>query len=340
MIGANLTPIIIVVWLGFAACIGILLSARLTKNVFQQRMKEAMRPGDAEVDDLLLREQKDEEMSRSLVQRILQPVLIKMAAKMKSSAKNAKGDMIRDMLEQAGHPLGMGFNEFMSLRLFMLMLLSAVGFLSSFFVVPMLLRMGSLPTDAQTLLMFQAIYIMTCAFVGYSGPTFWLRKFVNKRIKQIRKAMADVVDLIVLGIEAGLGFDSAVGKTVEKTKGPLTDELKRVLSEVNVGKPQGEAFRDMALRIKMPELSLLVAAIDQAMKMGVGLGHALKIQATEIRERRMAFIKEQAGKLPVKMMLPLVLFIFPALFVVILGPAACQIAVMAASGDLAVFGAK
>jgi tight adherence protein C len=144
--------------------------------------------------------------------------------------------------------------------------------------------------------------------------------------------MADVVDLIVLGVEAGLGFDSAVGTTVEKTKGPLTDELRRVLAEVNVGKPQGEAFRDMALRVKMTELSLLVAAIDQAMKMGVGLGQALRLQAIEIRERRMAFIREQAGKLPVKMMLPLVLFIFPALFVVILGPAAVQMVQLAAEG--------
>ena len=336
MIGLN--SIIILVWLGFAACIGLLLSARLSKNVFNKRMEEAMRPGDSEVDDLLLAEQKDEEMSRSLIQRTLQPVLVKIATKMKSGARGAKGDMMRDMLEQAGHPLGMGLSEFMALRLLMFMVLSAVGFLSSFFVVPKLLVLGGVPADPTTNLMFQAIYIMVCAFMGYSGPTFWLRKFVNKRLKQIRKAMADVVDLIVLGIEAGLGFDSAVGKTVEKTKGPLTDELKRVLAEVNVGKPQSEAFRAMALRIKMRELALLVAAIDQAMKMGVGLGHALKIQATEIREARMAFIREQAGKLPVKMMLPLVLFIFPALFVVILGPAACQMVEMAARGELAAFG--
>ena len=148
---------------------------------------------------------------------------------------------------------------------------------------------------------------------------------VNTRIRQIRRAMADVVDLIVLAIEAGLGFDMAVGQAVEKTKGPLTEELRRVLDEVRVGKPQGDAFRSMAMRVKMPELTLLVAAIDQAMKMGVGLGQALRLQATEIRERRMAFIKEQAGKLPVKMMLPLVLFIFPALFIVILGPAMIKI---------------
>ena len=329
MIGANITPLVVLVWLGFAACIGLMLSARLSQNVFQKRMQDALRPGDSQVDDLLLREQKDDEMGRSVGQRVLGPILVKIAARMKTSARGAKGDMVREMLEQAGHPMGMGYSEFMALKMFMFMVLSAVGLLTSFVAIPFIITFMDLPRDGQTRLMFQAIYIMLFAFLGFSGPTFWLRKYLNKRLKQIRKAMADVVDLIVLGIEAGLAFDSAVGKTVEKTKGPLTDELKRVLAEVNIGKSQGEAFRDMALRIKMRELSLLVAAIDQAMRMGVGLGHALKIQATEIREARMAFIREQAGKLPVKMMLPLVLFIFPALFVVILGPAACQMVGMA-----------
>ena len=136
--------------------------------------------------------------------------------------------------------------------------------------------------------------------------------------------MADVVDLIVLALEAGLGFDQAVGEAVSKIKGPLSDELRRVLDEVRVGRQQGDAFRAMAARVRMPELTLLVAAIDQAIKMGSGLANSLRLQADEIRERRMAIVREKAGKLPVKMMLPLVFFIFQALFVVILGPAAIQ----------------
>lgn len=338
MIGTHINYLLILVWFGFAACIGLILSARLSQNVFQKRMQQTLRPDDNEVDDMLLQEQHEDEMNRSLGQRVLAPIVHKLGQRMKGQAKNAKGDMVRDMLEQAGHPLGMGYAEFMGLKMFMFMVLSAVGLLTSFFAVPFFINFMALPSDGQTQVMFRMIYIMLFAFAGFSGPTFWLRKYLNKRIKQIRKSMADIVDLIVLGIEAGLGFDSAVGKTVEKTSGPLTDELKRVLAEVNIGKSQGEAFRDMALRVKMPELSLLVAAIDQAMRMGVGLGHALKIQATEIRERRMAYIKEQAGKLPVKMMLPLVFFIFPALFVVILGPAACQMAEMGARGELSAFG--
>jgi tight adherence protein C len=183
-------------------------------------------------------------------------------------------------------------------------------------------------------MMLDGLWIVIFAYIGFSGPTMWLRRFVNKRIKQIRKSMADVVDLIVLAIEAGLGFDQAVGQAVQKTKGPLSEELSRVLDEIRVGKPQGEAFRDMSKRVRMSELTLLVAAIDQATRMGTGLASALRLQATEIREKRMAYIREQAGKLPVKMMLPLVFCIFPALFVVILGPAGVKIVEMSQSGEL------
>jgi tight adherence protein C len=238
------------------------------------------------------------------------------------------------MLEQAGHPLGMHYPEFLGLKMFCLVALTGIGLLTAFAVVPTILRLAEVPADEQTLLMTRGLWILIFAYLGYTGPTMWLRKFVNKRIKQIRKSMADVVDLIVLAIEAGLGFDQAVGQAVEKTKGPLSDELRRVLDEIRVGKPQGEAFRDMSKRVRMSELTLLVAAIDQATRMGTGLASALRLQATEIREKRMAYIREQAGKLPVKMMLPLVFCIFPALFVVILGPAGVKIVEMSAKGEL------
>jgi tight adherence protein C len=329
-----LIPILVVVWLGFLGCIGVLLSARMMKSGFQKRMQQALAPSDDEIEELAT-ETKDEEMSQSLATRILGPVLKKMGAKMKKGAKGAAGAQIRDMLEQAGHPLGMYYPEFMGLKLFCFLLFTGIGILSSFFVIPLIFRLGEIPSDPQLDMMGQALWTVVLMYAGYSGPTFWLRKTLNARVRKIRKSMADVVDLIVLAIEAGMGFDQAVGQAVEKTKGPLTDELSRVLDEVRVGKQQEDAFRDMAERVRMPELTLLVAAIAQAMRMGTGLGQALRLQAQEIRERRMAFIKEAAGKLPVKMMLPLVLFIFPALFVIILGPAAVQMAEMTARGELA-----
>jgi tight adherence protein C len=327
------TPLIIIVWLGFLGCLGVLLSARFARAGFQRRLQQTLQPDEEEVDDLLQEKQK-EEMSQSFVSRTLSPMVQKLGRNFKASAKGTAGAQVRDMLEQAGHPLGMHYPEFLGLKMFCLVALTGIGILTSFFAVPLILGFAGMGGDAQSTLMCQGLWILIFAYLGFTGPTMWLRKFVNKRIKQIRKSMADVVDLIVLAIEAGLGFDQAVGQAVEKTNGPLSEELRRVLDEIRVGKPQGEAFRDMSKRVRMSELTLLVAAIDQATRMGTGLASALRLQATEIREKRMAYIREQAGKLPVKMMLPLVFCIFPALFVVILGPAGVKIVEMSQSGQL------
>lgn len=336
MLGKIAIPmsLLVLVWGGFLICLGVLLVGRLTHNTFQQRMREALNPTEEEIDDDIVEEQRDDEMSKSFLHRSLAPVLKKMGQNMKEKQNDSKGGQIRDMLEQAGHPLGMRYPEFLALKTLTFFGFAGIGVLTQFFAVPPLMGFFMGPnTDATTMLIFRALWVFIGAYIGFSGPTFWLRYYVNKRLKAIRKAMADVVDLIVLAIEAGLGFDQAVGQAVEKTEGPLTEELRRVLDEVRVGRPQSDAFRAMAHRIRMQELSLLVAAIDQAMKMGTGLAQALRLQATEIRERRMAYVREQAGKLPVKMLLPLVFCIFPALFVVILGPAGVQILKLSQAGQ-------
>jgi tight adherence protein C len=156
------------------------------------------------------------------------------------------------------------------------------------------------------------------AYIGYSGPTFWLRKIVNKRIKTDSQVDGGCRRLIVLAIEAG--WDSTrrwSGRA--KTKGPLSEELGAFWTKCALANRRVRLFAIWRNAVRMSELTLLVAAIDQATRMGTGLRPRTRLQATEIRERRMAFIREQAGKLPVKMMLPLVFCIFPALFVVILG---------------------
>lgn len=329
-----LLPVLIVVWLGFFLMLGFWISSRMMKTTFQKRMQEALAgPTEDEMDDIVA-ERKAEEMNKSFVHRLLGPVLQRMGKRMKMRSDNAAGQQIKDMLEQAGHPLGMNYPEFMGLKVLSLLTFTLIAIVSMAPAMRFIFGFLGMPMDAQMTTMGYGLWVLIFAFIGFSGPGFWLRQTVGKRIKQIRKSMADVVDLIVLSIEAGLGFDMAVGEAVNKTKGPLTDELRRVLDEVRVGKPQGDAFRDMAMRVKMPDMSLLVAAIDQASKTGIGLAQALRLQAQEIRERRMAYIKEQAGKLPVKMMLPLVLFIFPALFIVILGPAGVQIMQMSERGEL------
>ena len=329
--------ILVVFWVGFLATMGKFMLQQVARAGFKKRLERTLMTDDEVLASIEAEsEPTNADMEQSFVARIMGPVVRRFGEYFKSSARGASGGQIRDMLEQAGHPLGMHYPQFLGLKLFCLIAFSALGFLSSFIFVPMLLGVAGLPPDLATRAIMQLLWVVVLAYMGFTGPTFWLRRTVNKRMKLIRKSMADVVDLIVLAIEAGLGFDQAVGQAVAKTNGPLTQELARVLDEIRVGKPQGEAFRDMSKRVRMPELTLLVAAIDQATRMGTGLSQALRLQSTEIRERRMAFIREQAGKLPVKMMLPLVFCIFPALFVVILGPAAVKMIIMSQNGELPV----
>lgn len=326
MKGTPLTALMIFMWLGFVVCLGLLLAARLGHLTFKNRLQAILNPQDTSEDEEIILQDEGDVMSRSLLARLLIPVIKRLGASSKGSANDPRNNQLREMLEQAGHPLGMHYADFMGLKTFTFFLMLGLGIISCFFVIPWLIanlfpeNVGNVQTD----IVFKGLWVFIFAYIGFSGPTFWLRWYLNKRVRQIRKMMADVVDLIVLALEAGLGFDQAVGEAVSKIKGPLSDELRRVLDEVRVGRLQSDAFRAMAARVRMPELTLLVAAIDQAIRMGTGLAHSLRLQADEIRERRMAMVREKAGKLPVKMMLPLVFFIFPALFVVILGPAAIQ----------------
>ncbi|MEO6907021.1 MAG: type II secretion system F family protein [Abditibacteriaceae bacterium] len=326
MQGTPLTPIIIIAWLGFVICGGVILATRFGKNALKDRLRNTLNPQDTFNDEEILLSDEQDEMSRSLLARLLIPVIKRLGSGSKTNANNPNANQVGEMLEQAGHPMGMYYADFIGLKTFCLFVMLGIGVISCFFAVPFIVvnLLGQSSGNVQTDIIFKALWVFIFAYIGFSGPTFWLRFYLNKRMREIRKMMTDVVDLIVLALEAGLGFDQAVGEAVSKIKGPLSQELSRVLDEVRVGRQQSEAFRAMAARVRMPELSLLVAAIDQAIRMGTGLAHALRLQADEIRERRMAIVREKAGKLPVKMMLPLVFFIFPALFVVILGPAAIQ----------------
>jgi tight adherence protein C len=326
MQGTPLTPLLIFTWLGFVICGGLVLLSRIGAAALKQRLKTTLNPQDGFEENEIVLSDDEDDMSKSLLIRFLLPIIKRLGSRNQSNLDDPNATHVGEMLEQAGHPLGMYYADFMGLKAFTFFVMMGLGIISCFSVVPWLVitffpeNVGNVQTD----ILFKALWVFIFAYIGFSGPTFWLRWYLNRRIRLIRRMMADVVDLIVLALEAGLGFDQAVGEAVSKIKGPLSDELRRVLDEVRVGRQQGDAFRAMAARVRMPELTLLVAAIDQAIKMGSGLANSLRLQADEIRERRMAIVREKAGKLPVKMMLPLVFFIFPALFVVILGPAAIQ----------------
>jgi tight adherence protein C len=159
------------------------------------------------------------------------------------------------------------------------------------------------------------------AGIGYIGPEFWLGGRVKRRQKGILLQIPDALDLLTISVRAGLGFDAALGKVVEKLKGPLVDEFRRALAEVRVGKARREALRDIVPRTEVQPLTNFIGAIIQAEQLGVSISKVLQVQSEQLRIERRQRAEEQAAKAPIKMLFPLVGCIFPSLFVVILGPA-------------------
>jgi tight adherence protein C len=164
------------------------------------------------------------------------------------------------------------------------------------------------------------------ALFGYTIPEFWLGGRVKKRQKAILLMIPDALDLLTISVRAGLGFDAALGKVVEKLKGPLSDEFRRALAEVRVGKARRDALRDIVARTEVVPLTNFIGAIIQAEQLGVSISKVLQVQSEQLRIERRQRAEEQAAKAPIKMLFPLVGCIFPSLFIVILGPAIILIA--------------
>jgi tight adherence protein C len=162
--------------------------------------------------------------------------------------------------------------------------------------------------------------------LGYWLPNIVLTNAVQRRQNEIRNALADSIDLLTICVESGLGFDAALAHVSKNTTGPLADEFYRTLQEVQLGRSRNEAMRNLADRSNLPELRAFVLAMVQADIFGVSVANVLRVQAKDMRIKRRQLAEERAMKVPIKVLFPVLFCIFPALFVVILGPAVMRIA--------------
>lgn len=171
----------------------------------------------------------------------------------------------------------------------------------------------------------QAFVTLALAGGGFMLPNMWLKTKAKQRQKAILKSLPDAIDLLTTSVEAGLGIDAALGQVAEKVKGPISVEIRRVLRDIAMGSSRRDALLQFAARTQLTDVQQFVNALVQAEQMGVSLGQVIRVQADQMRVKRRQRAEQQAYKAPVKMVFPLVLFIFPAIFVVILGPAMIQI---------------
>jgi tight adherence protein C len=159
------------------------------------------------------------------------------------------------------------------------------------------------------------------AFVGFMLPDLFVSFKARSRRDEIRAELPDALDLLAVSVEAGLGFDAAISKLTEHMEGPLIEEFALTLGEMRIGESRSNALQKMVDRVQAPELAAFVRAIIQADQLGISLGRILRVQATDTRNKRQAAAEEKAMKAPIKMLFPTALFIFPSMFLIILGPA-------------------
>src|SRR5688572_11734949 len=217
-------------------------------------------------------------------------------------------------LELAGNPGKLDAATFLSTRFVVAILFSGLLLLFS--------RISATPWPlGRTFLL-----IIVFGFLGFNFPGMWLQSRISRRQNDVRKAMPDALDLLTICVEAGLGFDAAMAKVGDKWENELSLMFTRCIREVQLGKPQREALRDMEMRLGLPELTSFVAAVIQSQILGVSLSKVLRIQSDQMRVKRRQRAEELAHQAPVKMIIPMAFLTFPSIMIIMLAPAGFQIA--------------
>jgi len=251
-----------------------------------------------------------ERQALTLSERLVHPMTAGLAESLGRALPSSMMTRMEERLVLAGEP--MTVSTFLVVRLVCFVLFAGLPLLMISAGIMKLSLMGTVFVGAFTL-------------VGALLPTMWLQSRVSQRQSQIIKSLPDAFDLITTCVEAGLGLDASLARVAEKVEGPFAEELTRALRDIGLGKMRREALRELGVRTGVPDLVSFVNAVIQAEQMGSSVGAVLRVQAEQLRMRRRQRAEEQAYKAPVKMLFPLVLFIFPTLFIVILGPAVITI---------------
>lgn len=292
--------------LGIFAGVFVVIATVLFAGDERREVRGALKRLDYSTDNV-----REAEMLASIKDRVLKPAMVRVAQLSGRFTPAGYLSQTRHKLVLAGNPAGLDADRFAAIKL-----------------------MGAVSVPVWALLVFGlggfsgfygTILVGLLWAISFFAPDTYIRRKTDERQHLIAIKLPDILDLLVISVEAGLGFEQAIDRTIAAVPGPLSEEFGRLLKETRVGSTRAEALRAMDERTEVPELRSFILAMLQADTFGVSIGRLLRAQADDMRIRRRQRAQELAQKAPVKMLFPLIFCIFPSLFVVILGPAAIQI---------------
>ncbi|NLW73587.1 MAG: hypothetical protein GX057_01635 [Clostridiales bacterium] len=265
--------------------------------------------------DSVVERKKEEfsELDQSMYKRFVAPLVSKFSGiitkRRKTKNKKAKNQRLEANLRYAG--LRIGPDEYSFIKNIVT---------APLLILPLLFMLvSSIDPTIRVLVLLIGVVLWVLA------PRYFLSSRITSRQRRIKQQLPEVLDLMSVSIEAGLGFDAALCKIAEKMQGPLIDEMSLLYREIQLGRPRRDALRDFGECSLVPELKTFSSALIQADKLGIPIKNLLKTQSEQIRTARRQAAQEKGMKSPVKMMLPMVAFIFPVLFIILLGPVVVQL---------------
>jgi tight adherence protein C len=306
-----LTKIIILILI--SALIGIILvivtGIKRAKNQEEDPLEQRLAEFTQRGENVSLEEI---ELSQPFMDRVILPAIHRIGEISSRFTPQHVLEQTRKRLELAGNP-----GRIDAATLLVLRFVAAGVFGGFMFFITLITQTTSVAVELLLVLVFVVL--------GYIIPDMYIKSRIDRRQKQVRKAMPDALDLLTVCVEAGLGFDAALSKVNEKWDNELSMAFGRVIRDIQLGKLRRDALRDMADHLGIPEMTSFVAAVIQSEMLGVSLAKVLRIQSDQMRVKRRQRAEEDARKAPIKMIFPLGLFVFPSLFIVLLTPAGLKI---------------
>jgi tight adherence protein C len=299
-----MTPLMIAVVL--AAAVAALMFVVGSVTAERAEVRDSLR----RLEGYQIQDVRDQEMLAPISERVVAPLLEGLTGVARRFTPAGFGEGVAQKLVMAGNPPNLNVDKVLVFKL--------LGIVSVVIWIPIILALGFTG-------LFAIVGVAVLWGVSFMYPDVMISRKIDDRQKEISRKLPDILDLLVISVEAGLGFEQALDRTTMAVPGALSDEFRRMLHEIRIGASRADALRAMATRTDVPELRAFIMAMLQADTFGVSISRLLRSQADEMRIRRRLRAQEQAQKAPVKMLFPLVFCIFPSIFVVILGPAIIQI---------------